>query len=58
MSPAIPNSAVWSRQRHNVCHWLRQTDTRDGLPYYRALRPLLDAHAEQLAKAIDPNLSR
>ncbi|MFF1490321.1 hypothetical protein ACIGZH_37990 [Streptomyces sp. NPDC058319] len=45
--------AVWSRQRHNVCHWLKETDTRDGLPCYRALKPLLDDHAEQLAMAID-----
>ncbi|MGY5004334.1 hypothetical protein [Streptomyces griseus] len=45
--------AVWSRQRHNVCHWLRETDRRSGLPYYKALKPLLDTHAEQLAKEID-----
>ncbi|MCX5097239.1 hypothetical protein OOK36_53010 [Streptomyces sp. NBC_00365] len=49
---------AWSRQRHNVCHWLRQTEARDGLLYYRVLKPLLDAHAGQLAKAIDRNLSR
>ncbi|MFE2361078.1 tyrosine-type recombinase/integrase [Streptomyces virginiae] len=47
-----PQNPVWSRQRHNVCHWLRQTDAR-GAPYYRTLKPLLDTHAEQLAKAID-----
>jgi hypothetical protein len=41
--------STWSRQRHNICHWLRQTETRDGLPYYRALKPLLDTHAEQMA---------
>lgn len=42
--------AVWSQQRHNICHWLKQADDH---PYYLALKPLLDAHAEQLADAID-----
>lgn len=41
---------IWSRQRHNICHWLRRADQH---PYYRSLKPLLDTHAEQLAKAID-----
>ncbi|GGV04442.1 hypothetical protein GCM10010211_84520 [Streptomyces albospinus] len=28
--------AVWSRQRHNICPWLRQTDgDTDDLPRYR-----------------------
>lgn len=40
----------WSRQRHNICYWLREADKH---PYYGALKPLLDAHAEQLARAID-----
>ncbi|PAZ16491.1 hypothetical protein CLM62_07965 [Streptomyces sp. SA15] len=42
--------STWSRQRHNICHWLK---TADDHPYYRALKPLLDAHAQQLAGAID-----
>ncbi len=46
---------AWNRQRHNVFHWLRRADDQ---PYYRALKPLLDAHAEQLAKAIDCDFSR
>jgi hypothetical protein len=33
-----------------VFHWLRTTDHQ---PYYGALKPLLDTHAERLAKAID-----
>ncbi|MER6563965.1 hypothetical protein ABT300_40850 [Streptomyces sp. NPDC001027] len=42
--------AVWTRERHNVFHWLRTTDHQ---PYYGALKPLLEDHAERLAKAID-----
>jgi 8-oxo-dGTP pyrophosphatase MutT (NUDIX family) len=42
--------AVWTRERHNVLHWLR---TADHQPYYGALKPLLDDHAKHLAKAID-----
>ncbi|MFH8873631.1 TniQ family protein [Streptomyces griseus] len=42
--------AVWTRERHNVFHWLRKADHQ---PYYGALKPLLEDHAEQLAKAID-----
>jgi hypothetical protein len=42
--------AIWSRQRHNICHWLKEADEH---PYYCTLKPLLDAHAEQLAGAID-----
>ncbi|WP_055715119.1 hypothetical protein [Streptomyces torulosus] len=50
-SPTIPNPrAIRGRQRHNVCHWHRQADDH---PYYRALKPLLDAHAEQPAELID-----
>jgi hypothetical protein len=41
--------AVWTRERHNVFHWLRTTD---------ALKPLLEQHAEQLAKAIDDHPQR
>ncbi|MFF4179597.1 TniQ family protein [Streptomyces sp. NPDC001750] len=42
--------AVWTRERHNVFHWLRTTDHQ---PYYGALKPLLEDHAERLAKATD-----
>ncbi|MET7551145.1 hypothetical protein ACWD8L_35680 [Streptomyces sp. NPDC005133] len=42
--------AVWTRERHNVFHWLRKADHQ---PYYSALKPLLEDHAEHLAKAID-----
>ncbi|MGW4935160.1 hypothetical protein ACWEQH_19380 [Streptomyces sp. NPDC004166] len=42
--------AVWTRERHNVFHWLRTTDHQ---PYYGALKPLLEDHAEHLAKEID-----
>jgi hypothetical protein len=31
-------------------HWLRKADHQ---PYYGALKPLLEDHAEHLAKAID-----
>ncbi|CAM5718217.1 hypothetical protein SHIRM173S_01619 [Streptomyces hirsutus] len=52
---------VWSRQRHNVCHWLRQSGSQavrqsgstDDLPHFQVLKPLSHAHAEQLAEAID-----
>lgn len=47
--------AVWTRERHNVFHWLRTTDHQ---PYYGALKPLLEQHAEQLAKAIDDHPQR
>ncbi|MFF6983704.1 hypothetical protein ACFZAV_39985 [Streptomyces sp. NPDC008343] len=36
-------------------HWLRTTDHQ---PYYGALKPLLEEHAEQLAKAIDDHPQR
>ncbi|MFP3989493.1 hypothetical protein U9R90_18825 [Streptomyces sp. E11-3] len=42
--------AVWTRERHNVFHWLHKADHQ---PYHSALKPLLEGHAEQLAKAID-----
>lgn len=42
--------AVWTRERHNVFHWLRKADHQ---PYYGALKPLLEDHAEHLAKGID-----
>ncbi|MFF9432071.1 hypothetical protein [Streptomyces sp. NPDC014746] len=42
--------AVWTRERHNVFHWLRTTAHQ---PYYDALKPLLEDHAEHLAKEID-----
>ncbi|MCZ4101069.1 hypothetical protein [Streptomyces sp. H39-C1] len=42
--------AVWTRERHNVFHWLRKADHQ---PYYGALKPLLEDHAEHLAKEID-----
>jgi hypothetical protein len=42
--------AVWTQERHNVFHWLRKADHQ---PYYGALKPLLEDHAEHLAKAID-----
>ncbi len=42
--------AVWTQERHNVFHWLRTTDYQ---PYYGALKPLLEAHARVLTKAID-----
>lgn len=42
--------AVWTRERHNVFHWLHKADHQ---PYYGALKPLLEDHAKQLAKAID-----
>ncbi|WP_299535817.1 hypothetical protein [uncultured Streptomyces sp.] len=42
--------AVWTRERHTVFHWLRTTDHRS---YYGAFPPLLEDHAERLAKAID-----
>ncbi|MET7728614.1 hypothetical protein [Streptomyces mirabilis] len=32
------------------CHWLREPDKR---PYYLALKPLLDTHAEQLVSRRD-----
>jgi hypothetical protein len=32
------------------CHWLREPDKR---PYYLALKPLLDTHAEQLVSCRD-----
>ncbi|MFB6811189.1 TniQ family protein [Streptomyces sp. NPDC056387] len=47
--------AIWTRERHNVFHWLRTTDHQ---PYYGALKPLLEDHAEQLAKAIDNHPQR
>ncbi|MFE4306637.1 hypothetical protein [Streptomyces sp. NPDC056891] len=31
--------AAWTRERHNVFHWLRTTDHQ---PYYGALKPLLE----------------
>jgi hypothetical protein len=42
--------AVWTRERHNVFRWLRKADHQ---PYYGALKPLLEDHAERLAKATD-----
>lgn len=42
--------AVWTRERHNVFHWLHKADHQ---PYYGALKPLLEDHAKQLAKVID-----
>jgi hypothetical protein len=57
LAPCPPNivhdpelHAGWSRQRHNICHWLREPDKH---LHYLALKPLLDTHAEQLARAID-----
>jgi hypothetical protein len=42
--------AVWTRERHNVIHWLHKADHQ---PYYVALKPLLEDHAERLAKTVD-----
>ncbi|MEI7029610.1 TniQ family protein [Streptomyces pratensis] len=42
--------AAWTRERHNVFHWLRKADHQ---PYYGALKPLLEDHARLLAKVID-----
>lgn len=42
--------AVWTRERHNVFQWLRKAAHQ---PYYGALQPLLEDHAEHLAKEID-----
>lgn len=47
--------AVWTRERHNVLHWLRKADHQ---PYYGALKPLLEDHARHLAKAIDDHPQR
>ncbi|MFE5097050.1 hypothetical protein ACFRCI_43825 [Streptomyces sp. NPDC056638] len=42
--------AIWNQQKHNIFHWLAAPDAH---PTYRALKPLLDTYADQLAMAID-----
>ncbi|WP_367140875.1 MULTISPECIES: TniQ family protein [Streptomyces] len=40
----------WRKQRNFVWRWLHRTDEH---PYYRQLKPLLDAYAAQLNRAVD-----
>ncbi|MFI8347722.1 hypothetical protein [Streptomyces sp. NPDC085596] len=41
--------AAWNLDRFTIGHWLRQ----NRVPFYRQLKPLLDAYAAQLAQAVD-----
>jgi hypothetical protein len=41
--------AAWSQDRFTVGHWLRQ----NKVPLYQQMKPLLDAYAAQLTRAVD-----
>ncbi|MER6850583.1 hypothetical protein AB0A81_39535 [Streptomyces flaveolus] len=41
--------AAWSQDRFTIGHWIRQ----NKVPFYQQMKPLLDAYAAQLARAVD-----
>ncbi|WP_406486934.1 hypothetical protein [Streptomyces sp. NBC_01563] len=41
--------AAWRLDRFTIGHWLRQ----NKVPFYRQMKPLLDAYAAQLARTVD-----
>ncbi|MFJ4903701.1 hypothetical protein [Streptomyces sp. NPDC088727] len=41
--------ASWRLDRFTIGHWLRQ----NKVPFYRQMKPLLDAYATQLARTVD-----
>ncbi|MBT2546114.1 TniQ family protein [Streptomyces sp. ISL-44] len=49
--PAL--DAAWSQDRFTIGHWLRQ----NKVPFYQQMKPLLDAYADQLTRAVDATCS-
>ncbi|MET9135150.1 hypothetical protein ABZX44_35890, partial [Streptomyces antibioticus] len=45
--------APWRLDRFTIGHWLRQ----NKVPFYRQMKPLLDAYAAQLARTVDATRS-
>ncbi|WP_251067582.1 hypothetical protein [Streptomyces sp. ISL-36] len=41
--------AAWSQDRFTIGHWIRQ----NKVPFYQQMKPLLDAYATQLTRAVD-----
>lgn len=45
--------AAWSQDRFSIGHWIRQ----NKVPFYQQMKPLLDAYAAQLTRAVDATRS-